>query len=267
MRYTWLMLVLAAVALTGCKSAKETNLSYFTPLREQVQGQLPVTNYQVKIQPDDELVITVTSEIPEAVAAYNLPLSNPAVNKELLAPANAKQMTYIVNPEGYIEFPILGKIHVQGMTPLELAKDLEKRISKDVADPVVRVNLINFNVNVMGEVKQPGMVPITRERFTILDALAAVGDITEYGRRDNVLLIREEDGKATYHVLNLNDASILSSPYYYMQQNDVVIVDPNDIRKDNARYNTQNSFRLQVISSIISACSVVASLVIALAVK
>lgn len=266
MKPIWTLAFVMLIALTGCKTP-QTDLSYFTPLRQEVQGAIAMGDYSVKIQPDDELFITVTSQVPEAVAAYNLPLVNPALNQELLTPASAKQQTYIVNKQGDIDFPQLGMIHVQGLTTLELAQKLEGMIKKDVADPTVRVQLVNFKVNVMGAVATPGMIPITRERFTILDAIAAAGDMTSYGRRDNVLLLRENQGKTEYHVIDLNDKEVFSSPYFYMQQNDVVIVDPNQILKDNSRYNTQNSYKLQVISSIISACSVVASLIIALAVK
>ena len=101
----------------------------------------------------------------------------------------------------------------------------------------------------------------------MLDAIAAAGDLTPYGNRNDVLLIRENNGKREYHRLNLNDASLLSSPYFYLQQNDVVLVTPNDIRQDNAKYNQLNSYKLSVISTIVSSCSIIASLIIALTVK
>ena len=119
----------------------------------------------------------------------------------------------------------------------------------------------------MGEVKTPCAINVKRERYSILDALSDAGDLTEYGERDNVLLIREENGAKTYHRINLNDASILSSPYFYLKQNDVVYVEPNSIREDNSKYNQNNSYKVSVVSAIVSACSVVASLVIALTIK
>ncbi|MBR6489514.1 MAG: polysaccharide export protein, partial [Muribaculaceae bacterium] len=105
------------------------------------------------------------------------------------------------------------------------------------------------------------------ERFTLLDALSAAGDLTEFGERGNVLVIREENGKQVYHRLNLADTNIFSSPYYYLQQNDVVYVEPNQIRIDNSKYNQNNAYKLTVISTIVSATSVIASLIIAVAVK
>ena len=108
---------------------------------------------------------------------------------------------------------------------------------------------------------------VGKERFSVLDALAAAGDLTEYGKRDNVLVIRTENGKSTYHRLNLTDGSIYASPYFYLQQNDVVYVEPNDIKIDNSKYNQFSAFKLSQLSTIVSLASVVASLVIALSVK
>ena len=163
--------------------------------------------------------------------------------------------------------PVIGKIHVAGLTTAQLTDELTRMISKDVTDPVVTVRLRNFSVNVMGEVNSPGIKGVGGERCSILDAIAAAGDLTPYGNRNDVLLIRENNGKREYHRLNLNDASLLSSPYFYLQQNDVVLVTPNDIRQDNAKYNQLNSYKLSVISTIVSSCSIIASLIIALTVK
>ena len=142
-----------------------------------------------------------------------------------------------------------------------------KRISETVDDPIVRVQLVDFRVNVLGEVKKPGAVLVNKERYSILDALADANDLTEYGERSNVLLIREIDGKRIYQRLNLNSSDILTSPYFYLQQNDVVYVEPNEIRRENAKYNQNNAYKISVVSTIVSACSVIASLIIALTVK
>ena len=115
--------------------------------------------------------------------------------------------------------------------------------------------------------ENPKRINVRTERFSVLDALAESGDLTEYGKRDNVIVIREQDGKVTYQRLDLRDANIVSSPYYYLQQNDVVYVEPNNIKASNSRYNTMNSYKLSAISTTVSAVSVIASLIIALAVK
>ncbi len=126
---------------------------------------------------------------------------------------------------------------------------------------------MNFTVDVVGEVRKPAKIKVSTERFSILDALASAEHMTEYGDRTNVLVIREKDGKAEYHTLDLTKSDVVSSPYFYLQQNDVVMVAPTKARESNARYDTNNSYRMQIVSTIVSACSVIASLVIALAIK
>ena len=154
-----------------------------------------------------------------------------------------------------------------GLTIEELQALLTANIAKDVENPMVIVELVNFQVNVAGEVTKPGPVPVTRNRFSILDALSAAGDLTPYGERSNVLLIREVDGEKKYVHLDLNSSDVLKSPYFYLQQNDYIYVEPNKIRQANSKYNQDNAFKLSVISTIVSASSVIASLVIALTVK
>ncbi len=221
----------------------------------------------IKIRPNDELLITVTSSQPEATAYYNLPLANPAKRDVITLSSQPQIQTYIVDTKGNIDFPILGSLHVEGLTTTQLKEELTRRISADVKDPVVRVELVNFTVNVIGEVAHPGRVPVHNERFSILDALSSAGSLTEFGDRTNVLLIREEDGKAQYHYIDLTKSDVVSSPYYYLQQNDVVMVSPSATRESNARYDTNNSYKIQVVSAIVSGASVIASLIIALTVK
>ncbi len=255
-----------ALIASSCTTSK-TSLTYFEDIKGIESGSVPAKEFSVKIMPQDELFITINSIVPQATAAYNLPLSNPAFNDALKLTNQPHQQTYIVNKDGDIDMPVLGRLHVEGMSTLELKNELVKRISADVEDPIVRVELVNFRIKVLGEVKQPGAITVNREKYTLLDALADAGDLTEYGERNNVLVIREEDGKQTYHHLNLNEVATLSSPYFYLQQNDVIYVEPNKIRKDNSKYNQNNSYKISVVSTIVSACSVIASLIIALTVK
>ena len=153
------------------------------------------------------------------------------------------------------------------MTTEQLADELTHRISRDVQDPIVRVELLNFKVIVAGEVAKPAAVKVSNSRMTILEAISEAGDLTPYGRRDNVLVIREENGKRTYARVDLSSKDLLNSPYYYLKQNDYIYVEPNDIREANSRYNQDNAYKLSVTSTIVSAASVIASLVIALTVK
>lgn len=258
--------------LCSCKSHE--NLAYFstnTPALEQVVAD---ADWKLMIAPDDELAITVTSEVPEATAIYNLPAFNPGVGREASevvrdrsVSSTSQIQTYIVDKDGNIKFPKLGTVRAAGLTTVQLADELTRRIAEDVEAPYVRVELYNFKVNVLGEVAKPGLVHIPSERFSILDALAQAGDLTIFGRRDNVTLVREENGKVTYHRVNLNDAKLFESPYYYLQQNDAIYVEPTAARRGQAEYNQNNAYKISVVSAIVSACSVVASLLIALVIN
>ena len=260
------MFVALMALLASCSSSK-THLTYFEDI-DKVERivDLPPTP-TIRIAPDDELFITVNSEEPKATIAYNLPMANAGIKAATNMSTAPQQQTYLVNSEGDINFPILGKIHVAGMTTEELQKYLVERISKDVENPNVMVSLMNFNVSVLGEVTLPGVVKVTRNRFSILDALASCNDLTPYGERSHVLLIRENNGKQERVILDLNSADLLTSPYYYLQPNDYIYVAPNNIRKGNAKYDQSKSYNVQVTSTIVSAASVIASLIIALAVN
>ena len=258
------------LAVVSC-SAPKTSMSYFDDIREVESGNVGDVAYELKVEPDDKLAITVSSTNPSATMIYNIassyvPVADPTTGMTTFQPSGNNR-DYLVNAQGDITFPVLGKIHVAGLTTAQVADKIYKLISKDVEDPIVDVELRNFKVNILGEVNRPGQVSATSERLSILDAIARAGDLSPYAVRDNILLIREENGKKTYNHLNLNDSKIFQSPYFYLKQNDMIVVEPNDVRRSNATYNVNNAYRIQVTSAIISACSVVASLVIALAIK
>lgn len=256
---------LIMVLLASCSTSKQ-NIVYLSDLTESKAGKLDIKFQPITIQPDDELMINVSSEIPGATAVFNLPFNNSTTKDEL--PENSTLLriqTYIVNASGDITFPMLGKIHVMGMTTSQLAEYLEKRVSETVDNPVVRVELINFKVQVAGAVKDPGTVNVKGERFTVLDALAAVGDAQTEARRDNVLVIREQDGETTYHRIDLTDSRTFESPYFYLRQNDVVYVEPGDRQKDKLTYGEKRTFNVSLASIIVSSCSVIASIIVAFA--
>lgn len=255
----------AAIALTlaSCSSSKST-LPYFSDLSDTSSGVLPTADYTPVIQADDELFISVSSESPQATAIYNLPFANPASRDDITRASTPRTQTYVVDSNGNIEFPVFGTMHVAGLTLEQLKNDLYEKISRDVKNPVVNVRFINFTVVVAGEVKTPQVIKVERNRMSILDALAAAGDLTEYGNRSNVLIIREENGERKYAHIDLNSSDALLSPYYYLQQNDYIYVAPNKIRQSNSKYNQNNAFKLSVTSTVVSAASVIASLVIAL---
>lgn len=257
--------LITVVLLSGC-SASRSSLTYFEDFDENVKV-YDVDTARLVIAPHDELLISVTSFVPEATAQYNLPPANISTAENTQLSTAYTMTTYVVNPQGYIDIPTIGPMKVEGMTTTELTDTLINRISGEVIDPNVRVQLVNFAVNVMGEVKNPGRFKLNSQRVSILDAIAMAGDMTEYGRRDAVVLIREANGKRTIYKLNLNSAEILDSPYYYLQQNDIVYIEPNKIRQDNSKYNQNKAYKLSLTSTIVSAVSVIASLIIALVIK
>ena len=265
---SWLMAVVLVMVVMSCSTTKDNNLAYFKNLPDAVTGQLPATTpAQVRLQVDDEIAVTISSSAPEATAIFNAPLANSSVRGDVAVQGNPKLQSHIVDRDGNIEMPALGKINVQGKTITEVEQMIHDRVAATVRDPYVNVQLLSFYVNVMGEVKEPQRIRVDKQQFSVLDALASCGDLTEYGQRDGVVVIRNDGTQTTYHQLNLADTQLFSSPYFYLQQNDVVYVAPNRIRIDNSKYNQHNAFKLSVISTVVSAVSVIASLVIALAVK
>lgn len=256
---------LLAISLASCSTSK-TVLPYFTEL-DQISGDLPKLNYLPEIQPADELFISISSSDVAATTQFNLPFANPASSDVITMASTPRTQTYVVDSKGDISFPVLGELHVAGMTVEQLKDELTQKVSRYVEDPIVNVSMLNFHVIVAGEVKTPMTLKVNGQRITLPEALASAGDLTEYGERSNVLVIREENGERTYARLNLNSADVLTSPYYYLQQNDYVYVSPNKVRQANSKYNQNNAYKLSVTSTIVSAASVIASLVIALTVK
>lgn len=258
--------VVSAVLLMSCSTTKDNGLVYFKNIPDTPSGTLPSTpgNYSLTIQPDDELVISVTSASPEATAIYNLPMDNPATRGAIHTSSQPRTQTYIVDEQGYIVMPVLGRLHVNGKTTAQIANDITELVGKNVKDPHVRVDIVNFSVDVMGEVKTPQRIRTGREYFTVLDAIASCGDLTDFAKRERVYVIRDENGQRHYQRLDLSDSGIFASPYFYLKQNDIVYVEPNTIKIDNSKYNQNNAYKLSVISTIVSGVSVIASLVIAL---
>ncbi len=213
------------------------------------------------IQADDLLYIYVESQTPQATIAFNQETNKSVVatNGVVINSGNAAVQGYRVNQDGYITFPALGKLKVLGMTHAELAKMLEDRLVAEghLLDPVVTVKLVNFRVCVLGDVARPGQVMVKGERLTIFEALSMVGDLTIYGQRENVTVIREENGQRTIGTLDLTSQDVFSSPYYYLHQNDVVYVEPNKRKKVNA---DRDPMIMTYISSGLSVLSVLSSM-------
>jgi len=211
------MIVLAAI-ITSCASPKE--IMYLQDLDE-VQLQEITTRYEARIKKDDMLSIVVTGPDKQVIMPYNLTLFETSYG-------NSESITlpYLVDSEGNIDFPILGTLHVEGMTRGQLASLLTEEISKDVKDPVVYVAFKNYKITVLGEVNAPGTYTMNSEKINIFQALSHAGDLRITAKRDDIVLLREVDGRYTYSYIDLKTADLLNEDYFFMQQNDILIVPP-----------------------------------------
>jgi hypothetical protein len=252
-------LVCVAVLFTGCRSSKKiVYLQDVVPLKQQEIEQ----KYEVFIHNDDLLSIMVNSKNPELALPFNMPLVSYQLGSE--SPGVQRVLGYLVDVNGNIDFPILGKLHVAGLTRLQLTEMIKERlISEDlIKDPIVTVQFLNYKISVMGEVSRPGSFNISSDRVTLLEALSMAGDLTIYGRRDRVAVIREKDGKRTILFHDLRSSDIFNSPCYYLQQNDIVYVEPNKVKAEQSGINQNKSVGvwLSAASILVSIASLVVTL-------
>lgn len=224
-----ILCALAAVMFASCGSHKD--LAYFQEIVE--GGQLEGVAGQINtIQPGDVLAISVSSSKPELAIPYNLfsarsQIANAtaASNSSSRVISNVTYEGYTVRSNGTIDFPVLGEIKVEGLTREEIADTIKAQLESVMPDPVVTVTMLNFYVTVIGEVARPGTYNFPGDRLTLLEALGFAGDLTVYGNREKVMVIREEGGQRHVEIMNLKSKDIFSSPYFYLKQNDVVYVE------------------------------------------
>lgn len=211
--------------------------------------------YEVVINPNDNLLITVNSINPEAVSIFNMV----DLSKSTYASTIAYQ-GYLVDNDGVINFPVIGKLNVGGLTKKQAIELLEGKISQYIEHPTVNIRFMNYKVSVLGEVNRPGSFNIEDEKITILEALSRAGDMTIYGRRDNVLVVRENEGVKDFARVNLKSVDVFTSPYYYLQQNDVVYVQPNAARASSSEYTSFWPLALSGVSTLVSVATLVITL-------
>lgn len=219
-----LMAVGACLLLGSCTSSKK--LVYLqTSKNEVVENQAVAHPYQLKIQNDDLLYISLSSKDAELVE----PFKNSTLLGSSTQSTNSNTLGFLVDSDGYISIPSLGKLYVRGLSCTELASKIEQELVEGnfIKDPVISVRLGNFKVTVLGEVNSPGAIEVDGNRLTILEAISRCGDLKPTGKRKNIKILREQDGKQNIFEIDLTKANITSSPYYYLCQNDVVYVEPN----------------------------------------
>lgn len=238
----WKLGFILLLLLTSCASPK--NIVYLQDVKSYATKNIS-QSYEAKIQRDDLLGITVNSKNPELTIPFTLPVIAYQASKSdpMIATGTQQLQGVLVDPEGYINFPVLGKVQVAGLTRMDLITILQNRLMEDgyIDDPIVTIKFLNFKISVMGEVARPGTFTITSDRVTVLEALSLAGDLTIFGKRDRVTVIRENNGLRLIHVIDLRSTVLFDSPAYYLSQNDVVYVEPNKVKAGQSSINQNNS--------------------------
>ena len=246
--------------LCSCSTPKQ--ITYFQDVKGGDSAQVAMGPTEILVQPKDKLSIFVNSQDPRLTTLFNLTVVTQQIGDNNFQSRNQGVLGYVVDSEGNIDFPIVGKLYVKGLTREKVSALVKSElVSRDlVKDPVVTVEYMNLAVSVMGEVSHPGKYNIDKDCITILDALSMAGDLTIYGRRENVLVLRGENGSQHIYRVNLCSArQLLASPVYYLRQNDVVYVEPN---KTKVRESTVNGNNVRSSSFWISVASLMTSVAV-----
>jgi polysaccharide export outer membrane protein len=246
------LLLLIASALGSCVSKEK--IVYM----QNISTVLPSENisYEPSIKPDDLLVVNIFSPTPEAVMRFNLLTTQTSQSTNVTSGATSMQdpvfYSYLVDINGNIHFPIIGDIKLGGLTKTQALEKLNTELKEYITDPIATIRITNFKVSVLGEVNSPGEITVVTERITLPEVLSKAGDLTIYGKRDNVLIIREANGQKTFNYVDLTKADFINSPFYYLTQNDIVIVEPNKTKVNSAVIGPNTSVVISAISILIT---------------
>ncbi len=247
--------LISALLLFSCASRKE--VAYFQNI-DQAEARKAAENYEPKFQSDDLLAITVSAFDMDAVRPFNLPaVAHNAIPGSVTG--ELRQQAYLIDSDGHIEFPVLGKIKMAGLDRKGASGMLKTKLAEYIKDPIVNIRIINFKVTVLGEVKNPGTYNIQNERITVLEALGLAGDLDIQARRDNVLLIRDNGGNKIYKRIDLTSSEILSSPFYYLDQNDVIYVEPKESKIKSSAVGNNTFVVVSILSTLVSSLAIILS--------
>jgi polysaccharide export outer membrane protein len=240
-----------AICIWGCKAKKE--VVYF-------QGRLDskeevATSYDPILKSDDLLSITVLGLDEEAAKPFNLPLFNSGIVGGYFQGAPT-QPGFLIGPDGNIDFPVIGKIKLAELKRSQAIDLLKKSLTQYIQNPTILIRILNYKITVLGDVKNPGTFTIPNEKVTIIEALGIAGDLNITGKRKNIKVIRESDGKKKEYIIDLTQSNVFDSPVYHLQQNDLVYVEPNRSKINSSLINTSNT------GIVISAFSLIATLVV-----
>jgi polysaccharide export outer membrane protein len=226
----------------GCVSNKK--MLYFQE-SDQVNMEKTLVNFEPAIQPGDLITILVSATDPLSAQTFNLYEAPTVTNNPRLLP-------YLVDSEGSINFPVLGKLKVAGFTTHQIGNQVTEALTAYLVEPIVNVRLTNFKITVMGEVKSPGTYTIPNQRITIVEALGLAGDLTIQAKRKSITIVREQNGKRDFAIIDLTNKKLFNSPYYYLAQNDVIYVQPNKAKVNSSSIGAGTSVVLSSIGILIS---------------
>ena len=249
-----LLLLALPLLVASCTSYK--NVPYLQNPEAVNDFEVTLPLYDAKIMPKDLLSITVKTTDPKAATPFNLTVQTP-INAALTNISTTTQpamQQYLVNNKGEIDFPVIGRLEVGGLTKNEAEDLIRERLKPYLKEsPIVTVRMANYKISMLGEVARPGSFTIGNEKVNVLEALAMAGDMTIYGVRDNVKLIREDvNGKREIINLNLNNAEVVTSPYYYLKQNDIIYVTPNKTKAKNSDIGNSTTLWVSSLSILVS---------------
>jgi len=245
------LLLIGFISVSACVSKKD--IVYFQ--NDEIDQAKVSNSYKTVIKPDDLLQITITALDIEAVRPFNLAAVTYSTSSNS-AIGVAQQQTYLVDTKSEIEFPVLGKIKIGGLTRDEAINLLKEKLSPDyIKEPNINISIANYKISILGDVQRPGSYNISNERITILDALALAGDVNISAQRNNILIIREEGAKKVQYRVDLRSNKLLTSAVYYLQQNDVVYVEPNYARIQSASANSSTSLFISITGLVITIVS------------
>ena len=257
-----LFIAVAGILLAGCTSYKKVPYMQDPETVNTYGKEIPL--YDAKIMPKDLLSITVSTTDPQAAAPFNLTVQSTlnATVSNMYTTSQPTLQQYLVNNQGEIDFPVLGKLKIGGMTKNEAEALIREGLKPYLKEtPIVTVRMANYKISVLGEVARPGTFTVSNEKVNVLEALAMAGDMTVYGVRDNVKLIREDaQGKREIVMLDLTKSDIVLSPYFYLQQNDILYVTPNKTKAKNSEIGNTTTIAISATSILVSIASLIVNI-------
>lgn len=260
------LFLLLIIVLTSCNAYQKVAYMQEAGAYAELSDSAEIPIPEPIIKTGDLLLITINSINPEAVMPFNLPMVPGRESTRSYSGGNdtyfssgLSMQNYLVDTEGYLIFPVLGKIKAAGMSKSELANFIKESVYPHyiTEEPIILIRFINFNISVLGEVSRPGSFKIDNERVSLLEALSLAGDMTIYGRRNSLLLIREQNGHRESIRIDMRDKNLVNSPYFYLQQNDVIYVEPNDPKARSSAISTAESITISIVGTLISLTTLV----------